>query len=163
LLWAKALTKRIGSEAFLHDGNEFALTAANVVSGRFDDGSEAIDEERQQRRDEERNERKHPVQPEHDSDYPDDGEAVDQEVENRTRHEVLDGVDVVGDGADQGPGLLTVVEGHRETLEVGVDALAKVVGDALADADGVIGVEIRAAGLEERGGHGCGDGGVEDR
>jgi hypothetical protein len=44
---------------------------------------------------------------------------------------------------------LLVVVRHGQTLQVRIDAVAQVVRDPLKDADGVIGVQVGAARLEQ--------------
>ena len=63
-------------------------------------------------------------------------------LERRGRGEVLDGLDVVGDRAQEGAGLVGVVVGEREVLEMIVDAHAQIVRHPLADAFGVIVLDI---------------------
>ena len=58
------------------------------------------------------------------------------------RREALDGLDVGGNGAEDRPGLMGVVVAKRQALQMMIHAQAEVVGDVLANAFGVVVVDV---------------------
>ena len=109
----RALRERLddadGAEALLDNRHDFALPAPHVAGRLPDDGAEPEDEEGQQRRHRQRHEREAPVQRQHHGEHPADHQHVNQDVEQRGRRELLHGVDVVRDRADERSHLLLVV------------------------------------------------------
>ncbi len=127
--------------------------------GRLLDGLlEARDEEQQERRDGDGDQGEVPVEPEHQAEHADDGEQIDEDVERGGGGEALDGLDVGGDGAEDRAGLVGVVVAEREALQVMISAHAQIVGDPLADALGVVVVDVGGDGADD-GDHDEGEGG----
>ncbi len=137
-----------GLEALLDYGDDLALLFADFVGGGLDGFFEARDEEEQEGCDGEGDEGEVPVEPEHEAEHADDGEHVDEDVEGGGGGEALDGLDVGGEGAEDGAGLVGVVVAEREALEVAVHAHAEVVRDPLAGALGEVVVDVGGDGAE---------------
>jgi hypothetical protein len=134
--------------ALLDDGDDIALAASDFVGGFLDGIFEAGDEEKKEGCNSDGDQREVPIEPEHNGEDADDRQKIDEDRERGGGCEVLDGDDVVGDRAQECAGLMRVVVGKREALEVVVDAHAEIVGDVLADAFRVVVVDIAGDGAE---------------
>ena len=132
-----------GFQALLHGGDDVALLFAYFVSGGFYVALEAGNEEQQERRHRQRDQSKIPVEPEHEADHANDREQIHGDTERRGTGELLDGIHVVGDGAEHRAGLVRIVESQREALQMVISAHAQVVRDPLADAFGVVILDVR--------------------
>ena len=158
---AEGLDDAHGFEALLNGGDDVALFFANFVSGLLYVALEAGNEEQQERSERQSDQCEVPVEPEHEADHADYGQQVHGDAECGGTGELLDGVHIVGDGAEHGAGLMRVVESERETLQMVVGAHAQVVSDPLADALRV--VILNVGGERADGGdyheRDCGDGG----
>ena len=99
-------------------------------------------EQQQERRHADGDQREVPLEPEHEPQHHHDRQQVDEDAERRRRREVLDRGDVARDRRQERSRLLVVVERERQAMQVIVDAHAKVVSDPLADALGVIVVDV---------------------
>ena len=137
-------------EPLLHHRDDFGLMLADVVGRLLDGLVEAGDEEEQERGRRDRDEREVPVEPEHDEQHPDDRQQVDEDAERSGRGEVLDRLHVGGDGGEERADLVGVVVAEREALQVLVDPHAQVVRDVLADALGVVVLDVAREGAERR-------------
>jgi len=98
-------------------------------------------------------EREIEVQPEHEAEHADDGQEIDEDAERCLRREGLDGGDVRGDRAQESAGLLRVVVGEGEAVEVVEDAHPEVVGHPLTNALGVVVVDVARDGAEHADDH----------
>jgi hypothetical protein len=112
------------------------------VRRRFHLLVEARDEQQQEGRGANGDQREVPVEPEHDADHAEDGQQVDDDAQRSRRREALDRFDVGGQRGQDGAGLVRVVVTERQPVQVVVDAHAQVVRDPLADALGVVVVDI---------------------
>jgi hypothetical protein len=129
-------------EALLDDCDDVALVAADLVRRRFHLLVEARDEEQQEGGGANGDQREVPVEPEHDADHAEDGQQVDDDGQRSRRGEALDRLDVGGQRGQDGAGLVGVVVTERQPVQVVVDAHAQVVRDPLADALGIVVVDI---------------------
>ena len=82
--------------------------------------------------------------------HADDRQQVDEDAERSGRGEVLDRLHVGGDGGEERADLVRVVVAEREALQVFVDPHAQVVRDVLADALGVVVLDVARQGAERR-------------
>ena len=137
-------------ETLLHHRDDLGLVLADLVRRLLDRPVEARDEEQQERRRRDRDEREVPVEPEHDGEHADDRQQVDEDAERSGRGEVLDRLHVGGDGGEKRADLVGVVVAEREALQVLVDPHAQVVRDALADALGVVVLDVARERAERR-------------
>ena len=138
-----------GFEALLHDRDDFALLFADLVRGGFHRLLEAGDEEEQEGRDGQGDEGEIPIEPEHEAQHADDRKHVDEDVEGRGGGKTLDGLDIGGDGAEDRSAGVSIVVAERQGLEMVIGAHTQVVGDPLADALGVVVVDVRGDRLKD--------------
>ena len=83
----------------------------------------------------------------------DDRQEIDGDSQRGRTRELLNGIDVVGDGAQHRAGLMAVVVAQRELLQMVVCAHAQVMGDPLARAFRVVILNIGRDGSDERNRH----------
>ena len=83
----------------------------------------------------------------------DDGQHVHQDIQRGGRGEILDGLDIGGDGAEQGTCLVSVVVAEREALQVLIGPHAQVVRNPLANALGVVVIDIAGQRSDQRDHH----------
>ena len=67
---------------------------------------------------------------------------IDEDAERGRGREALDGLDVGGEGAEDRAGLMGAVVAEGEALQVLIQTHAQIVGDPLADALGVVVVDV---------------------
>ena len=84
------------------------------------------------------------------NEHADDRQQVDEDAERPGRGEVLDRLHVARDGREDRADLVRVVVAEREALQVLVDPHAQVVRDVLADALGVVVLDVARQGAERR-------------
>ena len=96
---AKGLDHAHGFESLLNRRDDVALFFANFVSSLLHVTLEAGNEEQQERSQRQSDQRKIPVEPEHEADHADNGKQVDGDAERGGAGELLDGVHIVGNGA----------------------------------------------------------------
>ena len=119
-----------------------ALLFADVVGRFFDGFFESRDEEEKEWRYGYGDEGEVPVEPEHEAEHADDGEEIDEDVERGGGGEALDGLDVGGEGAEDRAGLVGAVVAEGEALQMLIHTHAEIVGDPLANALGVVVVDV---------------------
>ena len=141
-LAAKGLDDADRLQTLLHDGDDIALIAAHLVRRVLHLAVEARDEQQQKRCHADSDKREIPIEPEHDSQHPYDGQQVDQDTERSRRSETLDGLDVRGQRGQDWSRLVGVVVAQRQALQVVVYTHAQVVRDPLADTLGVVVVDV---------------------
>ena len=147
-----------GREHFLDDGDDLAFFLAHLARRLLDQARVAVDHDEQRRRHGEGDQREAPVDVEHHADHADQRQAVDHHAQQAGSDEALDGIDIAGDAADQVAGLLLIVIGERQALDMRIERLPQIVHDPLADAGGKILFGVGADGVEDRD-HQDGDGG----
>src|SRR5215510_10334925 len=114
----------------------------DLMGGALDRPIEPGDEQQQERRYGYGDEREIKFQPEHDAEHADNGQEIGEYVERRRGREVLDGLNVVGDGGKQSAGLVGIVEAEREVLQVVIHTHAQVVRHPLSYAFRVIVIDV---------------------
>ena len=129
-------------ESFLDHAHDIGLMQTHFVSRLFYRFLEAADEQQQERRHGHRDQRKVPIEPEHEAEDPDDGQEIDQQAQSVRGREILDGGDVAGDRGQQRAGLLFIEIRQREALQVIVNADAQVVRHPLTHAFGVVVIDV---------------------
>ena len=103
---------------------------ARYASVERDRNTDVADHER--REDDQRHERETPVEQEQDHDRTGEQERVLDERRDAVRHELVEGVDVVRQAADDHTGAVPLVVAEREPLEVAEQLAAEVGEHALA-------------------------------
>src|SRR5271157_5013160 len=131
-----------GFQTLLHHGNDFRLLFADLVRRLLHRLLESRYEEQQEGRHRDRDHGEVPVQPEHQAQHGNDGEQVNQNIQGRGRGETLDGLDVGGHHAQKITGQVAVVVAKREALQMMIGAHTQIVGHPLADALGVVVVNV---------------------
>ena len=123
-----------GGKHLLHYGNHLALFFAHLARS-FSDAARVFENDQpEHRRNRQCNQRKLPVDVEHHADHADQGQDIDQRVEQVRADKGLDGIDVAGHGAEQVSRAFLIVIGERQPLDVEVERLPQIVHDPLADA-----------------------------
>ena len=82
------------------------------------------------------------IEPEHQTDHPDDRQEIDQNAQGRRRGKVFYRLNVIGNGAEQRAGLVAVVVGQRKALKMVIRPHAEVMRHPLAHAFGVVVVDV---------------------
>ncbi len=80
-----------GLEPFLHDAHDVGLMQSNLVRRLFHRLLESADEDQQTRSDRHCNQREIPIEPEHEAEYAEDSQNVDQQTQSIRRGEILNG------------------------------------------------------------------------
>src|SRR6266568_4282582 len=141
VLGAEGLYRSHRLESGLEHVHDVALAAPDFMGRPLDRSPEPRHEQQQKGRDRHDDERKVPVEPEHQAEHTDDRQEIDEDAQRRRGHKILDRGDIVRDRAEEHPGLVRVVVVEREAFDVVIQPHAEVVGDPLAHALRVVAVD----------------------
>ena len=151
-----------GGDRFLDDRGDLALLLLDGARGPFDVAGDAIDHDEQERRHRQPDQRKSPVEVEHDRQHADERQQMEHDAEHRRGDEVLGRVDVARQAHDHVAGLAMLVERQRQPLHVVVEQVPQVEPDALGHGGRQVLLRVGAHRADDGNRHHRKDGHVED-
>src|SRR5579863_5572310 len=142
ILTTKGLHDSHGFEALLDDRNNVALPMPHLMGSFLYRLLKPRHEEQQNWSHGHCHEGKVPIEPEHETEHPDNRQQIDKNTQGRRRCEVLNRLDVIGNGAQQLSSLMAVVISQRQALQMVVGSHAEIMCHPLADALGVVVIDV---------------------
>src|SRR4029077_10218118 len=127
VLTRKSLDHADRRQHFFYYRNYFALFTAQRARRFLDAACVSVDNDKQKRRDGKRDQCEAPVDEKHHHEHSDQRQYANHDAQQRLRNEILNRVDIGGDGADQVAGRFAIVVSERQALDVMIESPPQVV------------------------------------